>query len=143
MQEGVAFRDLALAIVDEQHRFGVHQRLALRDKGEAGQVPHQLVMTATPIPRTLAMTAYADLDVSVIDELPPGRTPVRTVAMAAGRRAEVVERIRVACAEGRQAYWVCTLIEESDEIEASAAQSTYEQLAAELPASTSGWSMAG
>ena len=133
MQEGVAFRDLALVIVDEQHRFGVHQRLALRDKGAmAGQVPHQLVMTATPIPRTLAMTAYADLDVSVIDELPPGRTPVRTVAMAAGRRAELVERIRVACAEGRQAYWVCTLIEENDEIEASAAQSTYEQLAAEL-----------
>ena len=133
MQEGVAFRDLALVVVDEQHRFGVHQRLALRDKGAAGgQVPHQLVMTATPIPRTLAMTAYADLDVSVIDELPPGRTPVQTVAMAAGRRAELVERIRAACAEGRQAYWVCTLIEDNDEIEASAAQSTYEQLAAEL-----------
>ncbi len=133
MQEGVGFHSLALVIVDEQHRFGVHQRLALRDKGAAaGQVPHQLVMTATPIPRTLAMTAYADLDVSVIDELPPGRTPVRTVAMAAGRRAELVERIRAACAEGRQAYWVCTLIEDNEEIEASAAQSTFEQLTAEL-----------
>ena len=113
MQEGVAFADLGLAIVDEQHRFGVHQRLALRDKGRDGErVPHQLVMTATPIPRTLAMTAYADLDVSVIDELPPGRTPVQTVAASAERRDELIERIRAACAEGRQAYWVCTLIDE-------------------------------
>ena len=99
MQEGVAFHDLALAIVDEQHRFGVHQRLALRDKGAGGSVasrivPHQLVMTATPIPRTLAMAAYADLDVSAIDELPPGRTPVQTVALSAERRPELVERIR-------------------------------------------------
>jgi ATP-dependent DNA helicase RecG len=120
MQEGVAFRDLALAIIDEQHRFGVHQRLALRDKGRVGDsVPHQLVLTATPIPRTLAMTAYADLDVSVIDELPPGRTPVATVALANTRRAEVVERIRVACAEGRQAYWVCTLVEEGSNEESA------------------------
>ncbi len=134
MQEGVAYAGLALAIVDEQHRFGVHQRLALRDKGLDGRhVPHQLVMTATPIPRTLAMSAYADLDVSVIDEMPPGRTPVQTVAVSGERRAEVAARIRAACAEGRQAYWVCTLIEDSEEVEAQAAQSTYEQLGALLP----------
>ena len=138
MQEGVAFRDLALAIVDEQHRFGVHQRLALRDKGTGGGgngnsiVPHQLVMTATPIPRTLAMAAYADLDVSAIDELPPGRTAVQTVALAAERRPELVERIRSACAEGRQAYWVCTLIDDSDEVVAQAAQSTFEDLSKQL-----------
>ncbi|MDR0182846.1 ATP-dependent DNA helicase RecG [Lysobacter sp. UC] len=139
MQEGVAFHDLALAIVDEQHRFGVHQRLALRDKGAGGNgngdaiVPHQLVMTATPIPRTLAMAAYADLDVSAIDELPPGRTPVQTVALSAERRPELVERIRKACAEGRQAYWVCTLIDDSDEVVAQAAQSTFEDLCKRLP----------
>ncbi len=139
MQEGVAFRDLAIAIVDEQHRFGVHQRLALRDKGTGGTgngdavVPHQLVMTATPIPRTLAMAAYADLDVSAIDELPPGRTPVQTVALSAERRPELVERIRKACAEGRQAYWVCTLIDDSDEVVAQAAQSTFEDLCKRLP----------
>jgi ATP-dependent DNA helicase RecG len=132
MQEGVAFHDLALAIVDEQHRFGVHQRLALRDKGRSG-VPHQLVMTATPIPRTLAMSAYADLDVSAIDELPPGRTPVATIALSAERRPELIARIRAACAEGRQAYWVCTLIEESDEVEAQDAQATFEALQAALP----------
>ncbi|RNF85894.1 ATP-dependent DNA helicase RecG [Montanilutibacter psychrotolerans] len=138
MQEGVAFADLALAIVDEQHRFGVHQRLALRDKGAGGTVgadavvPHQLVMTATPIPRTLAMAAYADLDVSAIDELPPGRTPVQTVALSAERRPELVERIRAACAEGRQAYWVCTIIDESDEVVAQAAQSTFEELSRQL-----------
>ena len=134
MQEQVVFRDLALAIVDEQHRFGVHQRLALRDKGAAaGTVPHQLVMTATPIPRTLAMAAYSDLDVSAIDELPPGRTPVHTIVISAERRPELVERIRVACAEGRQAYWVCTLIDESDEVVATAAQNTFEALSALLP----------
>ncbi len=134
MQEGVGFARLGLAIIDEQHRFGVHQRLALRDKGQAGsRIPHQLVMTATPIPRTLAMTAYADLDVSVIDELPPGRTPVQTVAISGERRPEVVERIRAACAEGRQVYWVCTLIEDSDEVQAQAAQTTYEQLLEQLP----------
>jgi len=133
MQEGVAFRDLALVIIDEQHRFGVHQRLALRDKGRSGEiVPHQLVLTATPIPRTLAMTAYADPDVSVIDELPPGRTPVATVALANTRRAEIVERIRSACAEGRQAYWVCTLIEESDLLQAQAAEATFAELTAAL-----------
>lgn len=134
MQEGVVFRDLALAIVDEQHRFGVHQRLALRDKGADGaSVPHQLVMTATPIPRTLAMAAYADLDVSAIDELPPGRTPVQTVVLSAERRPELIERIRRACADGRQAYWVCTLIDDSDEVVAQAAQSTFETLTQQLP----------
>ena len=134
MQDAVVFHDLALAIVDEQHRFGVHQRLALRDKGAGGHsVPHQLVMTATPIPRTLAMAAYADLDVSAIDELPPGRTPVQTVALSAERRPELVERIRKACAEGRQAYWVCTLIDDSDEVVAQAAQTTFEDLCKRLP----------
>jgi len=134
MQAGVAFADLALAVIDEQHRFGVHQRLALRDKGLSGaRVPHQLVLTATPIPRTLAMSAYADLDVSVLDEMPPGRTPVTTVAISGERRDEVVARIRAACAEGRQAYWVCTLIDESEELEAQSAQSTFEALQAALP----------
>jgi ATP-dependent DNA helicase RecG len=134
MQEGVRFADLGLVVIDEQHRFGVHQRLALRDKGLTGRrVPHQLVMTATPIPRTLAMTAYADLDVSAIDELPPGRTPVQTVAVSSERRDEVMQRIRAACAEGRQAYWVCTLIEDSDEIEAQTAQGTFELLSKQLP----------
>jgi len=133
-QEGVRFRRLALAIVDEQHRFGVHQRMALREKGLAdGRFPHQLIMTATPIPRTLAMTAYADLDVSVIDELPPGRTPVKTVVMPETRRDEVVARIASACRAGRQAYWVCPLIEESDEFEYQAAEATYQALAAALP----------
>jgi ATP-dependent DNA helicase RecG len=134
MQDDVSFRDLALVVIDEQHRFGVHQRLTLRDKGAQGDaVPHQLVLTATPIPRTLAMTAYADLDVSVIDELPPGRTPVQTVVISDARRAEVVERIRAACAEGRQAYWVCTLIEESDLLEAQAAEVAHAEPAAALP----------
>ncbi len=139
MQEGVVFHHLALAIVDEQHRFGVHQRLALRDKGarkahsDTNAVPHQLVMTATPIPRTLAMAAYADLDVSAIDELPPGRTPVQTVVLTAERRAELIERIRGACAEGRQVYWVCTLIDESDDLVAQAAESTFEALSKALP----------
>jgi ATP-dependent DNA helicase RecG len=134
MQEGVAFDRLGLVIIDEQHRFGVHQRLALRDKGRnGGMVPHQLVLTATPIPRTLAMTAYADLDVSVIDELPPGRTPVATVALSGTRRGEVVDRISKACAEGRQAYWVCTLIEETDLLQAQAAEVTFAELSAVLP----------
>ena len=133
MQQAVRFRDLGLVIIDEQHRFGVHQRLALRDKGRDGdRVPHQLVLTATPIPRTLAMTAYADLDVSVIDELPPGRTPVATVALSNSRRGEVIERIRVACAEGRQVYWVCTLIEESEQLEAQAAEVAHAELTATL-----------
>jgi ATP-dependent DNA helicase RecG len=134
MQEGVDFARLGLAIIDEQHRFGVHQRLALRDKGSAGEaMPHQLVLTATPIPRTLAMSAYADLDVSAIDELPPGRTPVQTVAVSNARRTDVVERIRAACAEGRQAYWVCTLIEESEQLAAQAAEVAHAELVAALP----------
>lgn len=133
MQDAVRFQRLALVIIDEQHRFGVHQRLALRDKGHDGEsVPHQLVMTATPIPRTLAMTHFADLDVSNIDELPPGRTPVQTVAIDMTRRPEVIERIRVACASGRQAYWVCTLIEDSEDIAAQAAQTAYETLCGTL-----------
>jgi ATP-dependent DNA helicase RecG len=131
-QDDVTFGRLGLAIVDEQHRFGVHQRLALRDKGAAGRLPHQLVMTATPIPRTLAMTAYADLDLSIIDELPPGRTPVTTVAIADTRREQVVERVARACAEGRQAYWVCTLIEESETLQAQAAEDTAAVLAEAL-----------
>jgi len=138
-QKGVEFRDLALVVVDEQHRFGVHQRLALAAKGSEGQrVPHQLVMTATPIPRTLAMTSYAGLDISVIDELPPGRKPVTTVAISQGRREEIIERLRRALAEGRQAYWVCPLIEESDVLEAQAAESTAGELAAALPQFTVG-----
>ncbi len=133
-QEAVAFHRLGLVIVDEQHRFGVHQRLALREKGTGeGRAPHQLIMTATPIPRTLAMTAYADLDSSVIDELPPGRTPVRTVAVPEVRREEVIARIREACASGRQAYWVCNLIEASEQLEAQAAAETAEALRTALP----------
>ncbi len=133
-QAGVAFHDLALVIVDEQHRFGVQQRMQLAQKGERhGRVPHQLIMTATPIPRTLAMTAYADLDVSVIDELPPGRTPVVTVALSETRRSKVVERVRLRCREGRQAYWVCTIIEESEELRAQAAEETAARLAEALP----------
>jgi ATP-dependent DNA helicase RecG len=158
MQEGVVFRDLALVIIDEQHRFGVHQRLALREKGrvtraaslgrgneaeldgrakdgylEHSQVPHQLVLTATPIPRTLAMTAYADLDCSVIGELPPGRQPVKTVALPEDRRPELVERIAAHCAAGQQAYWVCPLIEESELVDSSAAVALEKELAAALP----------
>lgn len=133
MQEGVAFARLGLVIVDEQHRFGVQQRLALHEKGRQDRlVPHQLVLTATPIPRTLAMSAYADLDVSSIDELPPGRTPVQTIAVSNARRAEVIERIHAACAEGRQVYWVCTLIEESEQLRAQAAEVAHAELCAAL-----------
>ncbi|EIK97351.1 ATP-dependent DNA helicase RecG [Pseudomonas sp. M47T1] len=132
-QDEVKFANLALVIIDEQHRFGVQQRLALRQKGVGGRMcPHQLIMTATPIPRTLAMSAYADLDTSILDELPPGRTPVNTVLVADSRRIEVVERVRAACAEGRQAYWVCTLIEESEELTCQAAQTTFEELTSAL-----------
>ena len=139
-QDTVEFNDLGLSIIDEQHRFGVHQRLALRNKGFSaegpqlnGPAPHQLIMTATPIPRTLAMSAYADLDCSVIDELPPGRTPVETVVLANLRRGDIIERVRLACTEGRQAYWVCTLIEESDVLEAQAAEVTASELQLILP----------
>jgi ATP-dependent DNA helicase RecG len=131
-QDDVAFANLGLVIVDEQHKFGVQQRLALRGKGAE---PHQLMMSATPIPRTLAMSYYADLDVSVIDELPPGRTPVVTKLVSDARREEVIERVRAACGEGRQAYWVCPLIEESDalEVELQTAIYTCDTLRAAFP----------
>ncbi|MBF5055772.1 ATP-dependent DNA helicase RecG [Alcanivorax sp. 521-1] len=133
-QDAVAFQRLGLIIIDEQHRFGVQQRLALREKGRFdNQVPHQLTLTATPIPRTLAMSVYGDLDTSVIDEMPPGRKPIQTLALPAGRRDAVVERIRAACRDGTQAYWVCTLIEESDELQARAAEATFEDLREALP----------
>ncbi len=133
-QEGMDFAHLALIIVDEQHRFGVQQRLRLREKGrKQGRFPHQLIMTATPIPRTLAMTAYADLDISVIDELPPGRTPVKTVVIPEQKRDAVVARIVDACREGRQAYWVCPLIDESEELRSQAAEETAAALAEALP----------
>ena len=133
-QQGVRFKGLALVVIDEQHRFGVHQRLALKEKGAQGEIcPHQLIMTATPIPRTLAMTAYADLDYSVIDELPPGRRPVITVALPNSRRSEVIERVSKACAQGRQTYWVCTLIEESEVLQCQTAEDTAALLTRALP----------
>lgn len=133
-QDEVHYARLGLIIIDEQHRFGVHQRLALRDKAALGELnPHQLVMTATPIPRTLAMSAYADLDNSIIDELPPGRTPVNTAIISSERRPQVIESIEQACADRNQAYWVCTLIEESDVLQCQAAEVTAEQLTAQLP----------
>lgn len=137
-QDGVEFKQLGLVIIDEQHRFGVHQRLSLRNKGKGKNTgeeyyPHQLVMTATPIPRTLAQTAYADLDVSIIDELPPGRSPVETVVISEQRRDEVVARTHKACREGRQAYWVCPLVEESENLQCQAAQETADALQEALP----------
>jgi len=133
-QDEVIFSKLGLVIIDEQHRFGVHQRLALREKGSSeGGHPHQLIMTATPIPRTLAMTFYADLDSSVIDEMPPGRTPVTTVVIPDSRRNEVVQRVEQACKLGRQVYWVCTLIEESEALQCEAAEDTAKSLAEALP----------
>lgn len=133
-QEEVVFSDLGLVVIDEQHRFGVHQRLSLREKGRNGELaPHQLIMTATPIPRTLTMSAYADLDCSIIDELPPGRTPVSTVVIADSRRDEVIQRVQKACAEKRQVYWVCTLIEESEALQCQAAEVTAEDLKVALP----------
>jgi ATP-dependent DNA helicase RecG len=135
-EDEVVFKNLGLAIIDEQHRFGVHQRLALRMKGSKpnkGAQPHQLMMSATPIPRTLAMSYYADLDVSVIDELPPGRTPVVTKLVAEERRDEVIQRVRDACVEGRQAYWVCPLIEESETLQLQTALDTYAHLQQTFP----------
>ncbi len=133
-QAGVEFSRLGLVVVDEQHRFGVDQRLALRDKGQLGDhVPHQLIMTATPIPRTLAMTFYADLDVSSIDQLPPGRRPVDTVVVPESRRPEVVARVAAACADGRQAYWVCPLIDESEALDIQAATAIADALSLALP----------
>ncbi|PHV10709.1 ATP-dependent DNA helicase RecG [Chitinimonas sp. BJB300] len=128
-QDSVAFTRLGLAIVDEQHRFGVHQRLALRGKGGS---PHQLMMSATPIPRTLAMSYYADLDVSIIDELPPGRTPIKTRLVSDARREEMIEVVRKVCSEGRQAYWVCPLIEESEALELQTAEDTHAALSEAL-----------
>jgi ATP-dependent DNA helicase RecG len=132
----VQFENLALAIIDEQHRFGVQQRLQLAAKGSRGasRTPHQLIMSATPIPRTLAMTVYADLDVSIVDELPPGRTAIRTVVLPEQKRAQVVERIDAACRAGRQTYWVCPLIAESEELNAQAAEETCLALTEALPA---------
>ncbi|HWS12191.1 MAG TPA: ATP-dependent DNA helicase RecG [Rhodocyclaceae bacterium] len=130
IEEAVSFNRLGLAVVDEQHRFGVRQRLSLRQKGES---PHQLMMSATPIPRTLAMSYYADLDVSVLDELPPGRTPVLTKVVSEARRDEVIARVREGCRAGRQAYWVCPLIEESEQLQLRTALETFERLSAELP----------
>ena len=127
-QEQVKFAKLGLVIIDEQHRFGVEQRMALTNKGVANSTPHQLIMTATPIPRTLAMSVYGDMDTSIIDELPPGRTPITTVTIDRNRRDDVIERIAVNCAAGRQAYWVCSLVEESSVLDAQAAEATYEDL---------------
>ncbi len=133
-QEAVLYHSLALVIVDEQHRFGVHQRLTLMEKGVTGSMrPHQLVMTATPIPRTLAMTMFADLDVSSIREMPPGRRPVQTVALPEDRRGSLVTRVREACQQGQRAYWVCPLIEDSDALDYQAAESTYAMLAESVP----------
>ena len=133
IQDAVTYHDLALVVIDEQHRFGVEQRLALRGKTPENIVPHQILMTATPIPRTLAMSFYADLDISSIDELPPGRTPVETVVIHSdSRRNEVIERVRVACGKGRQVYWVCPLIDESEILEAQAATDTEQELVAIL-----------
>lgn len=132
-EEHVVFKRLGLVIIDEQHRFGVAQRLSLRGKNPDGAFPHQLVMTATPIPRTLAMTQYSDLDLSIIDALPPGRTPINTVLINQTKRPAVIERVRAQCEEGRQAYWVCTLVEESETLAASAAEATASQLQAALP----------
>ncbi|MBH0007173.1 ATP-dependent DNA helicase RecG [Psychrobacter sp. SWN149] len=127
-QETVQFAKLGLVIIDEQHRFGVEQRMALTNKGVANSTPHQLIMTATPIPRTLAMSVYGDMDTSIIDELPPGRTPITTVTIDRNRRDEVIERIAINCEAGRQAYWVCSLVEASSVLDAQAAEATYEDL---------------
>ena len=142
-QTDVHFQKLGLIIVDEQHRFGVHQRMTLRDKGKdsneiSDTYPHQLVMTATPIPRTLAMTTYADMDYSVIDELPPGRTPVKTVVISNTRRGEIIQRINGVCEDGAQVYWVCTLIEESEALQCQNAEETWELLKESLPDLTIG-----
>lgn len=131
-QESVVFAKLGLAIIDEQHRFGVEQRMALTDKGVADSTPHQLIMTATPIPRTLAMSAYGDMDTSIIDELPPGRTPITTVTIDRARRDEVIERIAANCKEGKQAYWVCPLVDDSSTLNAQAAEATFADLSERL-----------
>lgn len=132
-QSDVEFKKLSMIVIDEQHRFGVHQRLALREKGKTGSTtPHQLIMTATPIPRSLAMTAYADLDYSMISELPKDRKPVTTIVVSESRREEVIDRVASACKQGEQAYWVCTLVEESDYLQCEAAEVTHQRLSDEL-----------
>ena len=131
-QDAVVFAKLGLAIIDEQHRFGVEQRMALTNKGVANSTPHQLIMTATPIPRTLAMSAYGDMDTSIIDELPPGRTPITTVTIDRARRDEVIERIAANCKEGKQAYWVCPLVDDSSTLNAQAAEATFADLSERL-----------
>jgi ATP-dependent DNA helicase RecG len=133
IEDDVQFKQLGLIIIDEQHRFGVHQRLALHSKGQPNQSPHQLIMTATPIPRTLAMTAYADLDLSIIDELPKGRQPIMTKLVDQNRREDVIARIHHACLDGQQAYWVCTLIEESETLNCQTAEETFIRLQQALP----------
>src|SRR5262249_4519004 len=133
-QKDVSFGNLGLIIIDEQHRFGVHQRLALLNKGVFFNThPHQLIMSATPIPRTLAMTAYADLDCSTIDELPPGRTPVKTIMLPNERRERLIDRIKQNCLSGAQVYWVCTLIQESEVLQCQAAEETLKKLIVTLP----------
>jgi ATP-dependent DNA helicase RecG len=132
-QESVQFHRLGMIIIDEQHRFGVAQRLALQRKARDGEIPHQLIMTATPIPRTLAMSIYADLDYAQIDELPPGRKPVTTSIIVETRRDQLIERVRHACSEGQQVYWVCTLIEESEAMQAETAEQTFANLSQQLP----------
>jgi len=132
-QDGVIFKNLSLIVIDEQHRFGVKQRVALREKGTDGNShPHQLIMTATPIPRTLALAAYADLDTSIIDELPSGRKPIKTLIISNNKRKSVIEKIKIACQNGQQAYWVCPLIDESDKIEADAANSRFQDLSSRI-----------
>jgi ATP-dependent DNA helicase RecG len=131
-QDAISFAKLGLVVIDEQHRFGVDQRLALRQKGAAGFSPHQLIMTATPIPRTLAMSVYGDLDTSIIDELPPNRTPITTVTVPFSRREDVIARVAANCANGRQAYWVCTLVEQSETLDAKAAEDTFAELSGRL-----------
>ena len=134
-QKDIKFKNLGLTIIDEQHRFGVHQRFSLLDKGieEDNESPHQLIMTATPIPRTLAMTVYGSLDTSVIDELPPGRKPVSTSSRPNSMRNKIINRVSEVCNEGQRAYWVCTLIEDSEELEAQAAEELYEDISREIP----------
>ncbi len=123
--------NLGLVVIDEQHKFGVHQRLSLVQK--AHNTPHQLVMTATPIPRSLTMSAYADLDTSIIDELPPGRMPIKTIALGSERKDEVVQKIKQVCKDNNQVYWVCTLIEESEVLRAESATKTHQYLQENLP----------
>ena len=133
-QHSIEFKNLGLTVIDEQHRFGVHQRFSMLEKGGDGSIsPHQLIMTATPIPRTLAMTVYGSLETSIIDELPPGRNPVQTSSRPNSLREKVIKRVEEVCLAGKRAYWVCTLIEESDELEAKSAEELYSEISDSLP----------